>query len=152
MGSFCIVFTARYSSILFNVYKNAKGCCIITSFTVCSIISSYTITSVTIYLVSATATVLTGTCGAFINIYQMSFIITVIEYVIYSILVLVTMPQNGFNKCTKKLQKQLHFYHFRNWVHHIHQRKCKCDHLLCLCNFLRFDKGLKHIRQYLKKV
>ena len=45
----------------------------------------------------------------------------------------------------------LRFYHFHNWVHHIHQRNCRCDRLLCQCNFHRFDKGLRHIRQYLKK-
>ena len=130
---------------------NLKKYCIITSFTVGSIISSYTIASVTVYLVSTAATVLTGTCGAFINIYQMSFIITVIEYMIYSVLAIIKMSLICFNKYTRKLQKLLHFYHFRNWVHHIQQRNCKCGHLLCQCNFLCFDKGLKHIRQYLKK-
>ena len=52
---------------------NSKWYCNITIFTVKSIISINAGASVIIYLVSATSTVLTRACGAFINIYTKVF-------------------------------------------------------------------------------
>ena len=49
-----------------------------------------------------------------------------------------------------KFDRILQYYHFRSWLHHIHQHNYKCNHLFGQCNSHRFGKGLRNIRHYLQ--
>ena len=51
-----------------------------------------------------------------------------------------------------KFKTKLYYYQFHSRFHNTHQRNCKCNRLLGQYSFHRFDKGLWHIHQYLKKL
>ena len=81
---------------------------------------------------------------------QKRCIIKIAKYMTYYVLHICHSAPIYVLKCVT-LFKKLHNYHFHSWYHHIHQRRCKCDHLLYQCNFRRFDKGLRRIHRYLQK-